>query len=268
MISVNQKFKELKDRGDKAFVAYLTAGDPHIEATKEFIKALISGGADIVEIGVPFSDPLADGPTNQKAAMRALKNNCNLEDIFKMVFELRREGLKTPFVLFTYLNPVYQYGLDQFCEKAQECELGGVLFLDLPVEAAGPTIQKLNDHKVETIFLASPTTSPERIRLINQSSSGFIYYVSTTGVTGVRSGISSSLAGELSSLYKLVDKPVAVGFGISERDQVDQIAEQCDGVVVGSAIVNKIEAMKTIPQCTEELKTYISNLTLNLKRGE
>lgn len=247
MNRIDKRFNELKVKGEKAFIAYITAGDPDLASTKRVALALESAGVDILELGIPFSDPIADGPTIQAASYRALEARTTLEKIFAMVKRLRR-GTDMPIVFMTYYNPVLRYGLRRFFANCRGYGVDGIIVPDLPCEEAGDLIKLARINKIATIFLASPTSTPKRIRNIAKNSRGFIYYVSLTGVTGARSELPEDIASKIKAIKSVTDKPVAVGFGVSNRKQAGQIAAAADGVIVGSAIVKMIgEAKNPIP---------------------
>lgn len=241
-----------KSKNRAAFIPYITAGDPNLGTTAIFVKTLVNAGADIIELGVPFSDPVADGPTNQAAATRGLASGTTLEKVLALVKQLRVDKIKTPIVIFTYLNPVYQMGIELFASKAAASGVTGVLLVDLPPELAAPTDKTIGfyqnygavmkEHGIETVFLASPTTAPDRLNLIDSSSTGFIYYISRTGVTGTQTSLPTNLVQELEDLRKLVKNPIAVGFGISTPEQARQLSNHADAIVVGSALVKIIES--------------------------
>lgn len=239
--AITRAFADLKARGKRAFIPYLTAGDPSLEATGAFVRALARAGASVVELGVPFSDPLADGAVNQRAAGRALRAGTTLPGVIGLVEKLRGDGVEIPLVLFTYFNPLYMMGIDKFAARARAAGVDGVLCVDLPPEEAGEYRPALEREGLSTIFLAAPTTRPERLELLDEASSGFVYYVSRTGVTGAQPQLSETLGAELAEVRKRVRKPLAVGFGISEPAQAREVARQADAVVVGSAIVRLIE---------------------------
>lgn len=228
--------------GRPAFIAYLTAGDPDAEASARYVKALARAGADVIELGVPYSDPVADGPTNLKAADRALKGGGSLKSVLALSKRLRADGVATPFVLFTYYNPIFRLADDAaFARQARESGIDAVLIVDLPPEEAGRLRAALEKEGVGTVFLASPTTTPERLARIDEYSTEFVYYVSRLGVTGARTELSESLAEELAALRKHVKQPIAVGFGISTPEQAAKVAGLAEGVIVGSALVRLIE---------------------------
>ncbi len=245
---LSRTFQNLKEQGEKAFVAYLTAGDPTTKATFRYVRTLSRAGATVIELGVPHSDPVADGPTNAMAAERALKNNTSLSDVLNLVRDLREEGEKVPLVLFTYLNPILRMGIAAFAKRAQECGVSGVLVVDLPPEEATSYIAELKAKSVETVFLCSPTTTRERLSKIAESSSGFVYYVSRTGVTGVQSQLSLSLQNKVNELKRFIEKPICVGFGVSTAQHVSEVLQVADGVVVGSCFVDIIASSTSIDE--------------------
>ena len=240
MNRIDKRFKALKKKGQKAFIAYITAGDPNLGATARLVRALEGAGVDIIELGIPFSDPLADGPTIQAASARALRNKTNLSKIFKMVKALRTKT-DIPLAFMTYFNPVFSYGLSRFANDCAVNGVDGVIIPDLPHEEAAEFIKLGRARKVATIFLAAPTSTRNRIKDIIRDSAGFIYYVSLTGVTGARRDLPPGLAEKIKLLKSMARKPVCVGFGVSTPLQAGQIAAFADGVIVGSAIVKIIE---------------------------
>ncbi len=246
-----QAIAAARAKGRAAFIPYITAGDPNLEATADFVESLAKAGADIVELGVPFSDPIADGPVNQKAAERALASGTSLDNIFTTVERLRRRGAAIPIVLFTYFNPIHSMGLENFARRARSAGVDGVLVVDLPPEEAGPHIEAARAADLETVFLASPTTSVCRLSLINDASSGFVYYVSRLGVTGERPELSKTLAQEIARVRRHVTVPLAVGFGISTPEQAASVGGLADAVVVGSALVRLIA--ENPPEIAREL---------------
>ena len=230
-----------KARGRCAFIPYITAGDPSLEWTDRFARALAGAGADVIELGVPFSDPVADGAVNQRAAERALAAGTTLPKILRRVAGLRRRGFATPIVLFTYYNPVLRMGLRAFARAAAEAGVQGVLAVDLPPEEASDYRASLGRAGVETVFLAAPTTSAARLRLIDEAATGFVYYVSRLGVTGERRSLSRALRGDIKRLRRFVKNPIAVGFGISTPEQARAAGAFADAVVVGSALVRCVQ---------------------------
>lgn len=236
MNKIDRKFKELKKLGKKAFIAYITAGDPSLAMTEKMVPALEGAGVDIIELGIPFSDPVADGPTIQAASQRALKHGANLKKIFAMVRNLRRKT-DIPLVFMTYYNPVFQFGLEKFFKACRDTGVDGVIIPDLSIEEASKSIALGKKNGVATIFLVAPTSPRARIKKIIARSRGFIYYVSLTGVTGARAKLPPEVAANVRMIKSMTDKPVAVGFGISDVKQARAVAKVADGVIVGSAIV-------------------------------
>jgi tryptophan synthase alpha chain len=238
---IRRLFDEARIRKKSLFVAYVTAGDPTPEASEGVIEALARSGADVIELGVPYSDPVADGPTNMKAADRALKSGVSLRKVLEIAARLRGRGVQTPFVLFTYYNPVFKLGHEAFAELAAKSGIDAVLMVDLPPEEATELRAELTKQKIGTVFLASPTTPEARLKLVDEASSEFVYYVSRLGVTGAQSALSDSLEDEVARVKRVIKTPLAVGFGISTPEHAAGVARFADGVVVGSALVKKIE---------------------------
>ncbi len=224
-------------RGRAAFVPFLTAGDPSLDETGRFVEALAAAGAGAIELGVPFSDPIADGPTIQDASARALRAGATLPRILDLVSRLRERRVGVPILLFTYYNPVLRMGLRPFARKAASAGAQGALIVDLPPEDAGDYRREAAAARLETVFLASPTTSGQRLRVVDAASTGFVYYVARLGVTGERDALPAALEKRLAWVRRRVANPLAVGFGISTPEQAAAIAGLCDAVVVGSALV-------------------------------
>jgi len=237
MNRIDKKFIELKKQNKKAFIAFITAGDPDLVTTEKLVLAFEKSGVDIVELGVPFSDPLADGPTIQAASQRALARGVTLTKILALVKRLRQKT-QMPICLMTYYNPVFHFGEQTFVAQAVKAGVDGMIIPDLPPEEAASFIQRARKMNLATIFFLAPTTNPKRIPLIAKSSQGFIYYVSVAGVTGARKTLPHILVRNLKKAK--VSKPVCVGFGISSGAQIKQLGRACDGVIVGSAIVKEI----------------------------
>ena len=233
---IDTTFENLAD-GDAAFIAYVSAGDPDMARSLQVVRALERAGADIIELGVPFSDPLADGVVNQMAAQRALDAGATFPGVLDLVKEIRLES-EIPVVLFTYLNPVYTYGFERFHIDAAAAGVDGVLLLDLPPDEAIQNVELVENPSLRHIRLIAPTTPPERIPQLAKSGEGFIYYVSRAGVTGAQTELSAGIADQVAAIKAHTDLPVAVGFGISTPEQSAAVAAAADGVVVGSAIVN------------------------------
>jgi tryptophan synthase alpha chain len=249
-----------------AFVPYLTAGDPHLDVTAALVVALARAGADVVELGVPFSDPIADGPVNQAAASRALAAGTTLEQILATVARLRA-ATRVPLVLFTYFNPVHAYGLKRFAEHAAASGVDGVLCVDLPPEEAkGEYLDALARFGLDPVFLLAPTSTRERVKAVARAGSGFVYYVSRTGVTGERAELPRGLDREVADLRHRLKLPVAVGFGISTPDQVAAVAKIADGVVVGSALVRLVADHGTEPDLPELLGSIAGQMVAATRR--
>ena len=239
MNRIDQKFIELKKDKKKAFIAFVTAGDPDLQTTKHLVVELERKGVDIIELGVPFSDPLADGPIIQKASMRALRKGVTLKKILGLVKTLRRT-VKIPLVLMTYYNPVLQYGLRKFAVDAAGCGVDGIIVPDLPPEEADEFILPLSTKGLALIFLLAPTSTLARMKMVSAKSKGFIYYVSSTGITGPRESLPPQIHRDVCRIKKHAKLPVCVGFGVSRPDQAKAVVRWADGVIVGSAIVREL----------------------------
>jgi tryptophan synthase alpha chain len=237
---IEKKFHELKQKNEKALVVYLTAGDPNLPTTEALIKALAAAGVDILEIGVPFSDPTADGPIIQAASRRALQNGATLTKILDMI-ESVRETSEIPIVLFGYYNPVFIYGNEAFALRANAAGVDGILVVDLPPEEAAELRMYTDRAGIDFISLIAPTTPDQRIRRIAEKAGGFLYYISVTGVTGTAKPIVENIQRDVTNIRKISNLPVVVGFGISAPAQAAEIAPHADGVVIGSAVVKMIE---------------------------
>jgi len=265
MNRIDQKFKQLKEQKKKAFIAYICVGDPDIKTTKSLVLELEESGVDIIELGVPFSDPLADGPTIQQASQRALKHKINLPKIFSLVRSLRKDT-DIPIVLMTYYNPIYDYGLNDFIKAAHKAGVDGVIVPDLIPEEADELIFISRAYDFNTIFLAAPTSTKDRIRMIAKKSKGFIYYVSLTGVTGARKSLSSDIRQHIRQIRTITKKPVCIGFGVSTPKQVRELSQFSDGLIVGSAIINKFkESSKNTKKAVKEVGSFVLKLTKGLR---
>lgn len=259
MSRIRQKFDELRRRGEKALVTFITAGDPDLAATEELIGVLAGAGADIIELGVPFSDPMADGPTIQRSSERALASGTTLPAILDTVRSARRTS-QVPILLMGYYNPVLIYGVERFARDAAAAGVDGLLLVDLPPEESGEVRDLLKGAGIDLICLLTPTSDDRRIDLARRQGSGFLYYVSVTGVTGARREVSGSVAGAVARIRERTDLPVAVGFGISTPGQAAQMAAVADGVVVGSALVTLFEQHQR-----PELPVKVSDFVRSLK---
>ena len=224
-----------------SLVAYVTSGDPDLATTREVVLAAISAGASVIELGVPFSDPLADGPVIQRASERALKHGTSLDQVLKLAAEIREQSQSVGLIVFTYLNPILQMGLEKFCKISRLAGVDGVLVTDLPVEEADSYLAEMRKNELAPIFLAAPTSTDERLKRIARVSSGFVYAVSRTGVTGARKQLPEDAQSLVRRLRKYTKLPIAVGFGISTPDQFAAVGGYADAAVVGSAIVEIIE---------------------------
>lgn len=235
-----QTFARTRREKRAAFVAYLCAGDPDFDTSLAACRAVLAAGADVLELGVPFSDPLADGLTNQLAAQRALDGGMTAARVFELVRRLRGQS-QAPIVFYTYYNLVFSNGVENYVRTAKEAGVDGMLTLDLPPEEAGELLAACARHDLKTVFLVAPTTPASRLARIGAAATGFIYYVSREGVTGVRDQVAANIPEAVARIRQHTALPVAVGFGLSTREQVRQVARSADGVVVGSALVNVIK---------------------------
>lgn len=224
-----------------ALVAYVTCGDPNLATTREIILAAIDSGAETIELGVPFSDPVADGPVIQRASERALKQGTSLAQVLTLAAEIRQHAQSTGLIIFSYLNPILRMGMEKFCKVARAAGVDGVLVTDLPVEEADEYLQVMREHELSPIFLAAPTSPDERLKRIAGASRGFVYAVSRTGVTGQRQQVNEDARKLVKRLRRITRLPIALGFGISNAEQFAEVGEFVDAVVVGSAIVETIE---------------------------
>lgn len=256
MSRIENVFENLKASGRKALIPYIMAGDPTLSATKKYISVLEHAGADIIELGVPFSDPLADGPTIQRAAERAIKHKVTLRKVLKLVSEVRK-STDIPVILMTYYNPVFKFGIRNFVKAAVKAGVDGMIVPDLIPDEADDYIKEAHKYKLDTIFLLAPTSTPERIMKITRASTGFIYYVSITGITGSKLSADPKMKQTLSSIKEVTNKPVAVGFGISTPEEASSMSGLADGVIVGSAIVKLISEGKDISNFVRALRKAI-----------
>jgi tryptophan synthase alpha chain len=259
MNRIEEKFKALKKAHKKAFIVFITAGYPNISTTQELILEFAKKGVDIIELGVPFSDPLADGPVIQEASQEALKKNTHLIDILNLVRRARK-AVDIPICLMTYYNPIFCFGEEKFVKKAKSSGVDGVIIPDLPPEEASVFIKTANKSGLDVICFLSPTSTKERIRFISKISKGFIYYVSLTGVTGIRNNLPTDLINKVGEIKRITQKPLCVGFGISNPFQVRQINRFADGVIVGSAIVKKIKENIGRPDLVKKVANFVYKL--------
>jgi tryptophan synthase alpha chain len=256
MSKIKQVFKQLKKTGKKAFIPYIMAGDPNLNASRRFISELEEAGADMIEIGVPFTDPLADGPTIQRASERALKEGITLRKVLAFVEEIRPD-IKIPLILMTYYNPVFKYNTEMFVKEATRVGVDGIIIPDLIPDEADELIYFTKRHGLDTIFLLAPTSTEDRIKKAVRASTAFIYYVSITGITGAELSLNKLMRETFSKIKKMTTKPVAVGFGISNPEEASKVASFADGVIVGSAIVRLISEGKDIKEFAKSLRKAI-----------
>ena len=241
MTRIKKKFNDLKNLNKTCLISYITAGDPSINDSLSIMNTLVESGTDIIELGVPFSDPMADGPTIQRACERALKQNVSCSDIFSLVENFRKQNTDTPIVLMGYLNPIERMGYDLFAKKANEAGVDAILVVDLPHEEAKDVVSIFKKNNLESIFLVAPNTNADRIKKILEYASVFLYYVSLKGVTGASSLNINKTLEKLEDIKNSVDIPLAVGFGIKDANTAELLSKNADAIVIGSAIVNIIE---------------------------
>jgi|SRR5262245_1949142 len=259
MSRIRDTFSELKRSSRGGFIPFITAGDPDLETTERLLVELATAGADIIELGVPFSDPVADGPVIQRASERALQKGVTLSDALKCVSNTKQH-IDVPIVLFSYLNPLLKIGQDRLAKEARRARIDAVLITDLIPEEAGPWVEAFHDHELDLIFLAAPTTSDERLTRIARQASGFIYAVSRAGVTGARNDMSRDAERLVKCLRAVSDLPVAVGFGISTAEQVRRVWRFADAAVIGSALVSQIEKLSDSPDLVAQLGEFARSL--------
>ena len=264
MSRIKECFKNLQADGQTALIPYVTAGDPEPWVTVPLLHALVDAGADIIELGVPFSDPMSDGPVIQKACERALKNDVTLDSILDMVKQFREKNNHTPLVLMGYANPLEAMGYEKFAKKAQAVGVDGVLTVDMPPEESDEFLRLMDGHDIDTIFLVAPTTSAERMQKIAQHAKGFIYYVSIKGVTGAAALEINEVTAKLEEIRKYTSLPVGVGFGIRDGRSAAAVAEVADAVVVGSTLVRCIEEHSNRPQ---ELPAAVASILAEMRHA-
>ena len=260
MNRIDKKFLELKLNKKKAFIVYLTVGYPNITTTEKLVLELNRAGVDMFELGVPFSDPLADGPVIQESSTFALKHKINLDNIFSLVERLRKK-INKPLLIMGYYNPIFSYGLERFARNAKSCGLDGIIVPDLPIEEANQLRAYLNKFKMRLIDFLTPTTDLSRIRRIAKVSKGFIYYVSLTGVTGARKKLPTDILKRLGYLKRFIKIPICVGFGISNREQFKSVTKFSDGAIVGSAIIKKIRENLDRRDLIQKVVSFVKKFT-------
>ena len=248
----------------KTLIPFFMAGYPDMAGSELLISAAIHSGVEVIEIGVPFSDPLADGPTIQRASEVSLKNGTHLESVFGLTARLKKKHPNVKFILFTYYNPILKFGLSSYVEKALQAGVSATLTVDLPPEESHQYRLLHKTSGLDTVFLASPTTSQERLPIIAEASTGFIYYVSRLGVTGSQTQLSSSIGSEIKRIRDITPKPIAIGFGIFTSDQVLEASKSADGIVVGSHLLNLIEGSSDIHQARDKVCSFIESSLLRL----
>jgi tryptophan synthase alpha chain len=259
MTRISKRFEDLKARGEKALVCFVVAGDPDIETTRRIVLELDAAGADVVEIGIPFSDPIADGPSIQAASMRSLDRGTNVPAVLDLVAAIRRDS-QIPIVLMTYYNPVMHFGVSKFAQEGAKAGVDGTIVTDLTPEEANEWKSAAENAGIDTVFLLAPTSTADRIEKVTSLASGFVYCVSRTGVTGARVSVAQGVHELVSSIRARTDKPIAVGFGISKPEHVREVSEYADGVVVGSKLVDLIASGSDTESMLAELRKTVSDL--------
>lgn len=266
MSRIKTRFETLKQQGRKALIPFVTAGDPNPTVTVPLMHALVAVGADVIELGVPFSDPMADGPVIQRASERALKHKVGLRDVLQMVAEFRSKDTLTPVVLMGYGNPIEAMGWEAFAKRCEEVGVDGVLTVDFPPEESHEAFEHLQKHGVDPIFLLAPTTNEARIKLVAKLARGYVYYVSLKGVTGAGNLDLTAIEQKIPQLRKHITIPIGVGFGIRDAQTAKAVSDLCDGVVVGSRIVQEIEnskenqVLENVSKLVKELRTAIDKV--------
>jgi len=261
---IDARFQRLRAAGRKGFVAYIGAGDPHLEATRQLALAFDRAGVDVLELGVPFSDPLADGLVNQLAAQRGLASGTTPAGVLQTVADVRRDS-QIPIVLYIYFNLLHRVGLERFIADAARAGVDGLLILDLPPEEADDYERLMKAHGLCAIWLVAPTTPEDRIARIVARGSGFIYYVSREGVTGMQAKVADTIESRVARIRAHTPLPIAIGFGVSNPEQAREVARHGDAVVVGSAIVNRIAELNTRPDLAEGVATFVATLVNGLR---
>ncbi|MES9990694.1 MAG: tryptophan synthase subunit alpha [Candidatus Thiodiazotropha sp.] len=269
MSKIARKFAQLSEQGRKALIPFITAGDPIPEITVDLMHDLVSAGADLIELGVPFSDPMADGPVIQRASERALEYHVSLRDVLEMVSQFRQLDADTPVILMGYLNPIEVMGYEQFASNAAEAGVDGILVVDIPPEEGGELQRLLQDRSIDQIYLVAPTSTNERIQRICDLAGGFVYYVSVKGVTGASHLDLPSLDEKLEQIRAATDLPVGVGFGIKDAETAAAVSRIADAVVVGSALVSRVEAQAETPEkIGASLREVLSSMRLAMDSAE
>ncbi len=264
MSRIKTTFETLKQTNRTALVTFIMAGDPDLQNSLSVLKSLPESGADIIEIGMPFTDPAADGLTIQRAGQRALKAGANMKTTLQMVRDFREDNNTTPIILMGYANPLYSYGLDAFAKDAKQAGVDGLIIVDLPPEEDAPLRAQAQEHGLDMIRLITPTTDEGRLETVLEGASGFLYYVSITGVTGTAKADFESMKPHLEMIKSKTDLPIAIGFGIKTPNDAQEMSKLSDAVVVGSAIVDKVKDIKENGEGTDEVTQLVSSLSLVL----
>ena len=262
MSRINKTFQELSNKNKKALIPFITAGDPHPDMTLDLLNALVDSGADMIELGIPFSDPMADGPVIQRASERALANNVGIKKTIDLVKQFRVKNKNTPIILMGYANPIEAIGVDNFAKLIKEADVDGVITVDYPPEESSKFVSLLQKNEIDTIFLLSPTTEDKRVKLIIQQASGFIYYVSLKGVTGSSNIDMKEVTDKVNNIRKFTELPISVGFGVRDAQTAKKVSSFADAVVIGSKIVLEIENSKKV-----DLITNIKKLMSEIKKA-
>ncbi len=252
---IQEAFNNLKQQGRKGFIPFVTAGDPDLATTEPILIELARAGATLIELGVPFSDPMADGPVIQRASERALKNSFGLDELLEMVVRARKQ-IDIPIILFSYFNPLLQFGITRLAKSASAAGIDGVLVTDMTPEESGEFEAELRANNLDMIFLVAPTSTDERLKLVAEHASGFVYAVSRAGVTGTRETVSGEAEKLVSRMRRFTSLPIAVGFGISNVEQVRDVGRYADAVVVGSAIVAEMERLANAPDIARKIGEF------------
>ncbi|MGB9679926.1 MAG: tryptophan synthase subunit alpha [Thermoanaerobacteraceae bacterium] len=258
MNRIDDKFEALKTNGRKALITFITAGDPNLESTYNIVLALEEAGADIIELGIPYSDPLADGPTIQEASLRALKNNISIQDIMETAKKIRLKS-HIPIVFLVYYNSIFKYGTERFLEDSYKSGIDGIIIPDLPLEERKEMLDEAAKRNIYLIPLIAPT-SKDRIKKISQQGKGFLYCVTLTGVTGAREDITTNIKEYMDTVSQFTNLPRALGFGISTPEMAKQLKNYCEGIIIGSAIVERIAKSYNKSDMLKELKDFVSSV--------
>ena len=263
---IDKKFFDLKKQNKKALACFVTSCDPNKELSEKIINSLPNYGADIIEIGIPFSDPMADGPTIQRSSIRAIKSRSSISKTFKIIKNFRKKNKTTPIILMGYFNPIFQFGLSNFFSKGRVVGVDGIIIVDLPPEEDSLIVEQTQKNNIYNIRLIAPTTSQKRIKRISNSSRGFLYYVSVMGITGTKKPSINSVKKSVNAIKKITSLPILVGFGINSYQQIKKLNEFCDGCVVGSAIINIVESAIEKKLTNQKILDNICNFLKKLRK--